>query len=274
MVNLRSLHRNGFTRYIALSLRLFVPNGLQAYSRFFFTEAVLTTSVLSLTFLPVARFSRWLFSNSSRCSLLKAARPKQSPHRVPVDPGTSPSSCFSDRWRQNYLEWRCFYISGSYSVCSLFFRFGGGRPLHIVLTLIFCSLMVVPTIRFATSSSAVFQKILPDVLSFLRRSHSFKFRPLLVFLPSWRVHYVCSTVGPFFTASLTPYRSCTAGHPSANFFRDPPSPWVCFSGYRQGPTADAFPHTASSVLQKFPLRPLPQGPPHAPPRSIFYTLQY
>jgi hypothetical protein len=35
LLNSRSLHSNGSTRYIAPSLRLFVSNGLQAYRHFF-----------------------------------------------------------------------------------------------------------------------------------------------------------------------------------------------------------------------------------------------
>jgi hypothetical protein len=61
------------------------------------------TSLLGLTFLPVARFSWWLLSNRSH-SLLKAAHPEQFPQRVPVGPGLSPPSCFSVWWGENYLE--------------------------------------------------------------------------------------------------------------------------------------------------------------------------
>jgi hypothetical protein len=53
----RSLLSNSSTRYIAPSLRLFVPNGLQANCHFSFPRAVTPTSVLGVTFLPVAQFS-------------------------------------------------------------------------------------------------------------------------------------------------------------------------------------------------------------------------
>jgi hypothetical protein len=62
------------------------------------------TSVTGLTFLPMARFARYLLCNCSPCSVLKAARPQRYPYRVTVSPGLSPSSCFSDRWGQNCLE--------------------------------------------------------------------------------------------------------------------------------------------------------------------------
>jgi hypothetical protein len=51
-----------------------------------------------------------------------------------------------------------------------FFHFWGGQPLHNVQSFILHSLMEVLTIYLTTSSSTVFLKILPDVLSFLRRS--------------------------------------------------------------------------------------------------------
>jgi hypothetical protein len=66
-------------------------------------KGVLVMSVIGLTFLPAARFSWWLLSNRSHCSLLKAVRPEWFPHRVPVGPGVSASS--SDRCGQNFREW-------------------------------------------------------------------------------------------------------------------------------------------------------------------------
>jgi hypothetical protein len=43
---------------------------------------------------PVARCSRWLLSNCSRCSHLEAAHPKGFPDKVQVGPGVPPSSMF------------------------------------------------------------------------------------------------------------------------------------------------------------------------------------
>jgi hypothetical protein len=69
---------------------------------------------------------------------------------------------------------RCSYISGSYSVFSLFFRFREGRPLHNVLTFIFQILIEGSTLHYTISSTTSFPKILPDVLSLSRSSCSFK----------------------------------------------------------------------------------------------------
>jgi hypothetical protein len=43
----------------------------------------------------------------------------------------------------------CFYVTGSSSPCSFFFRFGGGRPLHSVQSLSCRMLTEDPTICFA-----------------------------------------------------------------------------------------------------------------------------
>jgi hypothetical protein len=52
------------------------------------------TSVIGLTFLPVARFSRCLLSNRYRCSLFKADGPERLTDKVPV----RPPSFLSERW--------------------------------------------------------------------------------------------------------------------------------------------------------------------------------
>jgi hypothetical protein len=83
------------------------------------------------------------------------------------------------------------------------FNHVGGRPLHNVQSLIFRSLIEVLKIWFATSSSTVFPKILPDVLSFLRHSCSFKSRSLIPLLPSWRVHCRLSIFRPLGTPLTT-----------------------------------------------------------------------
>jgi hypothetical protein len=46
------------------------------------------TSVIGLALpsFPVTQFSRWLFSNCSHCSLLKAARPERFPDKMPAGP--------------------------------------------------------------------------------------------------------------------------------------------------------------------------------------------
>jgi hypothetical protein len=48
--------------------------------------------VIGLTFLPIARFSRCLVSNRSRCSLFKAARPERFSDKVRADTDVPPST--------------------------------------------------------------------------------------------------------------------------------------------------------------------------------------
>jgi hypothetical protein len=191
---------------------------------------------------------------------LKAARPEWHFDKVRANPGVSPSPWFSDRWGKTCESGPCFYISGSYSVCSLFFRFGRNRLLQNVLTFTFHSRMKVPNIRFATSSSTVFPKILPDVLSFLRHSCSLKSQSLILLLPSWRVRCLCSTAGPLLPRPIrraVPARRVIHLRAAAKFFRDPPSPWLRYFCCLGALGLDAGHHTAPSVLKKFPLRPLP-----------------
>jgi hypothetical protein len=90
-----------------------------------FPRAVVVTSVISLTLLPVAWFSQWILSNHSHCSLLKTAHPKCFSHRVPVSPGLSPSSSFTDQWGQQFPEWSVLLHPWFLICCSgLFFCFG------------------------------------------------------------------------------------------------------------------------------------------------------
>jgi hypothetical protein len=68
-----------------------------------FSRAVLMTSVLGSTFVLVARFFPLCsLCKSSRCSLLKSARPERFPHRVSVSPGVLSSS--SGWCGQNFRE--------------------------------------------------------------------------------------------------------------------------------------------------------------------------
>jgi hypothetical protein len=61
-------------------------------------------------FSPVARFSQWLLSNCSRCSLLKAAHPERFPHGMPVSPGVLPSTFFSTSWHTTGCrQYRSFF---------------------------------------------------------------------------------------------------------------------------------------------------------------------
>jgi hypothetical protein len=92
-----SLRYSGFQAscHIAPSLRLFIPNGLQAHCHFFLSKGC-ACNVGDWSHLPPhgSAFPWCLPSYSSRSSLLKAAHPEQFPHRMPVHPGVSPSSCF------------------------------------------------------------------------------------------------------------------------------------------------------------------------------------
>jgi hypothetical protein len=115
------LSSNGLFRHIASSLRLFIPNSLLVYHRSFFSEGSARYVFLWLSF-----SCGLLLSNCSHCSLLKNARPKQFPDKVPVNPGASPSSkVFSfQRWGgESIPSVRCSRISGSYSMRNLFFHF-------------------------------------------------------------------------------------------------------------------------------------------------------
>jgi hypothetical protein len=53
------------------TLRLFVSNSLQPYCHFIFSEGCACNVLIGLTFLSVARFSWWLPSYCSCCSLLR-----------------------------------------------------------------------------------------------------------------------------------------------------------------------------------------------------------
>jgi hypothetical protein len=132
-------------------------------------------------------------------------------------------------------------------VCSLFFHLDGGQHLHNVLTLILCILTENPSVHFVISSPMVSPKILPDVLLLPRCSCSvsvpystaaFWFCPMslpecLSFLGFW---YSLVLVLSLMTVSLTLCRNGMAvDHPwaAANFFWDPPLPWVYFGWPRQ-----------------------------------------
>jgi hypothetical protein len=100
----------------------------------------------------------------------------------------------------------------------------------------------------------VFLKILPDILSFLRRSCSSKSRSLIPLLLSWQVRCLecpsfrgsfCKIVpGPIvpsslfdsrscMSASLAPFHFCKAGHPSAGGGQLLPGPTSVLSPFLQ-----------------------------------------
>jgi hypothetical protein len=108
-------------------------------------------------------------------------------------------------------------------VCSLVFRFGGVRPLHNVLTLIFRSLMEgVPTVCFAISRSTVFLKVLLSALLLPRRNRSITPLFLMPLLHSCCAQRLLPSVSYLGTPpswsltnlSLARCRNGTEGHPS------------------------------------------------------------
>jgi hypothetical protein len=138
-------------------------------------------------------------------------------------------------------------------VCSFFFYFVGGWPLHNVQSLILCSPVEVLTMCFVISSSVTCLKVLLSVLLLPRHNHSswpWSLIPLMHSGCAWRLFPNIHLLGvPVATLSLRgPWRlcpSCVAGEVQqivplpavANFFWDPALPWVCFFSYWRHPTA-------------------------------------
>jgi hypothetical protein len=113
------------------------------------------------------------------------------PSLRPLVPSCSHTRCQSDHHPPFPLgagrrseSGQCSYISSSYSVCSLFFRFWGGWHIHNVQSLIFRIPTEGSALRFTISSTRAFLKILPDILSLPRRSCPFKSRSLIPLLHS------------------------------------------------------------------------------------------
>jgi hypothetical protein len=169
----QSLPSNRPIHHIAPSLRLFVPESLQVYRHFFFSEGCVC-EVCDLSHLP----SLWLTSHGDYSPTASAAPSL----RLLILRGSlikCQSRCttiillFSNSAGKISESGLCSYIFSSYSVCSLFFWFIGGWLLHNVLTLIFHGLMEVPSICFMTFSSTVCLKVLlsvscfPDVIALL-----------------------------------------------------------------------------------------------------------
>jgi hypothetical protein len=122
---------------------------------------------------PWLCFQQCILSNRSRCSHIKATRPERLPDKVQVRPDLSPPPSFSDRKGENYLEWPVSYISGSYFVCSLFLRFGGGQPLHNVPSLVFRNPLEIPATSFTISSPKICLTVLLNALLLPRCSCCF-----------------------------------------------------------------------------------------------------
>jgi hypothetical protein len=175
----------------------------------------------------------------------------------------------------------------SYSVCSLLFRFGGGRLLHNVQTYIFRGLMEIPTVCLVIFSTTVWLLVLLSVLLLLRRNSSFRPRLLVPLLHSSYSRRLLPSVHPFevplATLSLPgPWRPCPLRcavmarrvillRMAVSVFRDPPSPWVPFFSCWRRPTARCLsPYRSFSALTIFS-RPLLEGLPPAPLRTLIST---
>jgi hypothetical protein len=173
-----------------------------------FPRAVLETSVLGLTFLPVARFAPCLLPNSSYCSLLKAARPEWLNEKVRAGPGLSSSSSFG--WCGKKLrEWAMLLHPRLLLRVQILFSFRRRRPLHNVQSLTLHSVMEVPTACFATSNSSVFLKTPLNVLSFLGRSCFFKPRCLIPLMPPGLSRRLFPSVRPFWILGTALFLTCS-----------------------------------------------------------------
>jgi hypothetical protein len=186
----RSLPSKASTRYIAPSFRLFGLNSLPAYRRSFFSEGC-ACGVCDRFRLP----SAWLDFHGDYFPITPAA-----PSLNPLISSSFFTSCQSVhvyyhhrsfiRWGKTTYSGPCCYISCSYYVCNLIFRFREGRRLHTVNSFIFLSLIEISTTRFTISSPKVCLRVLLNIPSFPRRSyclvprafisllHSGRFRPL------------------------------------------------------------------------------------------------
>jgi hypothetical protein len=175
-------HNNSSSRYIAVSLKLFVPNSLQEYRHFVFPMAIFATSVLGLTLNSVARVSRWLLSNRSRWSLLKTARPERFLPIVPVDPVLSPTSS-SVLWGQKFRKWSMVLHQSRLLRMKFFLPVLERAGSSTMLTFLFRILRQDTTVRFTISGPSVFP-ILLEVLSFFRPRYSFKPQSPIPSMPS------------------------------------------------------------------------------------------
>jgi hypothetical protein len=193
-----------------------------------FLRSVLMISVISLAFLPCGSVLMEITHQPLYCPLLNAAWPD---HKLSVCPSLLPSSFFQSVWAKLSRVAGAPTSPALNSVCSLFFCFKGGQPLHNAQSCIFHSLMKVLTNCFIPSRSAVFLNTLPDILSFLRCSCSFK---------SWSLHSLCVRYlllnvhplgAPLATLSLTTMslvrcRNGTVGHPSVGGSQLLPGPTI------------------------------------------------
>jgi hypothetical protein len=159
-----------------------------------FPRSLLVTSLIGLTFLPIAQFlPRCLFSKRYHCSVLKAARPNRFPGRVPLVQVLAIIQSFfffSKRRAKIIPSDRCSHISGSYAniASRLFSRTGWGRPLHKVQFPTFRIVIEVPIICFAIFNPKISYNFL-SVLPLPRCDRSPEL-PLMPFTVVFSVHKI------------------------------------------------------------------------------------
>jgi hypothetical protein len=195
---------------------------------------------------PLARFSGDYSPTTPAAPFLRPLVPSTSLIRCQSVQVYYHHPCFGRRG-QKFWERPMLLHLQLLPVCSLFICFRGGRPLHNVQSLIFCSSMENSTAHFATSSPKVFLTVLLNASCFLDVAAPLNLSPLFhcCLLSSVR-----PSGTPLATLSLHgPWRPCPlcgAGvarrviiplQAAANFFQDPPSSWVHFFSYRWCPMA-------------------------------------
>jgi hypothetical protein len=92
-------------------------------------------------------------------------------------------------------DW-CSHISSSYSVCSFFFCFRGGQPLHKV-QFNFCNMLDIPVACFTNSSPKAFLSNLLAVLSLPSCTCSLKSQFLVPLVPSRHISCPLPSIRPF-----------------------------------------------------------------------------
>jgi hypothetical protein len=106
---------------------------------------------------------------------------------------------------------RCFYMTGSSSLCSFFFfHFGEGRPLHNVQFLIFSNPTDDPFSRFAN-----FSNIRPVVFSFLSRICRLVLGSFTPVLPSGSTRSLFPNAHPFRVPLVNFFLACSFRRPCA-----------------------------------------------------------
>jgi hypothetical protein len=206
----RPLPSNMSTCYIAPSLRLFFPNSLQAYRHILFSDGCVC-DVCDRPQLP----SWWLGSPGNYFPTAPAAPSSKSVvpsgslinyHSVQVHH----HHLFSNWCGQKFQEW-LMLLHFWLLICCLFFRFGGGRPLHNIQSLTSLTqwksrrLASRPPTRESIWRSFLITSRFIDVAAALNLDSVVAFRVLSYSLLDRR---------SFMKAFFAPCRNSKTGHPS------------------------------------------------------------